>query len=137
MLLPVPLGPRMRIVAGVSAGSPHTLLLRTLQSHGATLLHFAGPPPVPGAIAAGDFLTAVLNARQWTAHDFAFPSLAAYEAYRARLKSDPEARDNFSMAQTRRFILREYDWAPLAEKLEEVWNVAVEQRVPRQTSKGN
>jgi glycosyltransferase involved in cell wall biosynthesis len=37
----------------------------------------------------------------------------------------------------RRHILREYDWAPLAEKLEEVWNVAVEQRVPRQTSKGN
>jgi hypothetical protein len=36
-----------------------------------------------------------------------FDSLAAYEAYRARLKSDPEARDNFEMAQTRRLILRE------------------------------
>ncbi|HEX3084048.1 MAG TPA: NIPSNAP family protein [Pyrinomonadaceae bacterium] len=37
----------------------------------------------------------------------AFDSLAAYEAYRARLKSDPEARANFEMAQTKRFILRE------------------------------
>ncbi len=37
----------------------------------------------------------------------AFESLASYEAYRARLKSDPEARENFTMAQTRRLILRE------------------------------
>lgn len=37
----------------------------------------------------------------------AFDSLAAYEAYRARLKSDPEAGKNFEMAQTRRLILRE------------------------------
>jgi NIPSNAP len=37
----------------------------------------------------------------------AFDSLSAYEAYRARLKSDPEARDNFAMAQTRRLIFRE------------------------------
>jgi hypothetical protein len=37
----------------------------------------------------------------------AFDSLAAYETYRARLKSDPEARDNFAMAQTKRLILRE------------------------------
>lgn len=37
----------------------------------------------------------------------AFDSLAAYERYRARLKSDAEARDNFNMAQTRRLILRE------------------------------
>ena len=37
----------------------------------------------------------------------AFDSLAAYEAYRGRLQSDPEARENFSMAQTRRLILRE------------------------------
>lgn len=36
-----------------------------------------------------------------------FNSLAAYEAYRSRLKSDPEARDNFAMAQRERFILRE------------------------------
>jgi len=37
----------------------------------------------------------------------AFDSLAAYEAYRARLKSEPEAIENFSMAQTKRFILSE------------------------------
>jgi hypothetical protein len=36
-----------------------------------------------------------------------FESLASYEAYRARLKLDPEARDNFSMAQSKRLILRE------------------------------
>jgi NIPSNAP len=34
-------------------------------------------------------------------------SLAAYEAYRARLKQDPAARENFAMAQRLRFILRE------------------------------
>lgn len=37
----------------------------------------------------------------------AFASLAAYEAYKARLKTDPEARENFAFAQSRRFILRE------------------------------
>ena len=37
----------------------------------------------------------------------AFDSLAAYETYRARLKSDPEARENFAMAESRRIILRE------------------------------
>jgi hypothetical protein len=37
----------------------------------------------------------------------AFDSLAAYEAYRARLKSDAEASENFAMAQSRRLILRE------------------------------
>ena len=37
----------------------------------------------------------------------AFDSLAAYETYRARLKSDPEAVENFTMAQTKRIILRE------------------------------
>jgi hypothetical protein len=37
----------------------------------------------------------------------AFDSLASYEAYRARLRSDPEARDNFGMAIGKRFILRE------------------------------
>ena len=37
----------------------------------------------------------------------AFDSLAAYEAYRARLKSEPEAIENFSTAQTKRFILSE------------------------------
>jgi len=37
----------------------------------------------------------------------AFDSLAAYETYRARLKSDPEGRANFAAAQVQRFILRE------------------------------
>ena len=37
----------------------------------------------------------------------AFDSLASYEAYRTRLKADPEARDNLVMAQTKRMILRE------------------------------
>ena len=34
-------------------------------------------------------------------------SLAAYEAYRARLKADPEGRANFAMAADKRLILRE------------------------------
>jgi len=37
----------------------------------------------------------------------AFASLAAYEAYRARLRTDPAARANFEMAQSKRIILRE------------------------------
>ena len=37
----------------------------------------------------------------------AFDSLASYEKYRTRLKSDPESRENFAMAQTKRLILRE------------------------------
>ena len=37
----------------------------------------------------------------------AFDSLAAYEAYRTRLKQEPEGRANFQMAQEKRFILRE------------------------------
>jgi NIPSNAP len=37
----------------------------------------------------------------------AFNSLAAYEAYRVRLKLDSEARENFTMAQTKKIILRE------------------------------
>lgn len=37
----------------------------------------------------------------------AFDSLAAYEAYRTRLKTDPEGKANFAMAQEKRFILRE------------------------------
>jgi len=36
-----------------------------------------------------------------------FDSLADYEAYRARLKADPEARANFEFAQKQRFIRRE------------------------------
>jgi len=36
-----------------------------------------------------------------------FDSLAEYEAYRARLRADGEAQDNFAFAQKQRFILRE------------------------------
>ena len=36
-----------------------------------------------------------------------FDSLAAYEAYRARLKSDPQARANFAFAEREKLILRE------------------------------
>src|SRR5882757_4389348 len=37
----------------------------------------------------------------------AFDSLAAYEAYRMRLRTDAEARENFAFAQSKRFVLRE------------------------------
>src|ERR1700746_287684 len=37
----------------------------------------------------------------------AFESLAAYEAYRTRLKLDAGGRENFALAQRERFILRE------------------------------
>jgi hypothetical protein len=36
-----------------------------------------------------------------------FDSLAAYEAYRARLKTDAEGMQNFALAQMKKFILRE------------------------------
>jgi hypothetical protein len=36
-----------------------------------------------------------------------FDSLASYEAYRTRLKADPDGRANFTMAQAKRLILRE------------------------------
>jgi hypothetical protein len=36
-----------------------------------------------------------------------FESLTAYESYRARLRTDSEAMENFSMAQSKRIILRE------------------------------
>ncbi|HYM62550.1 MAG TPA: NIPSNAP family protein [Thermoanaerobaculia bacterium] len=37
----------------------------------------------------------------------AFDSLASYETYRARLRADAEGRDNFTMAHSKRLILRE------------------------------
>ena len=37
----------------------------------------------------------------------AFDSLAVYERYKARLKTDPEALQNFAFAAEKRFILRE------------------------------
>ena len=36
-----------------------------------------------------------------------FDSLASYEAYRTRLKADPEGKANFEFAQIERFILSE------------------------------
>ena len=36
-----------------------------------------------------------------------FASLAAYETYRTKLKSDPEGRSNFEFARDKRLILRE------------------------------
>jgi hypothetical protein len=36
-----------------------------------------------------------------------FESLAAYETYRTRLRSDPDGRANFAFAHERRLILRE------------------------------
>lgn len=36
-----------------------------------------------------------------------FESLAAYEAYRARLRADPAGAANFQLAQDKRFILSE------------------------------
>ena len=36
-----------------------------------------------------------------------FPTLADYEAYRLRLRADPEGRANFAFANERRLILRE------------------------------
>jgi hypothetical protein len=36
-----------------------------------------------------------------------FDSLASYETYRAKLKSDPDGSLNFSLAQEKKFILRE------------------------------
>ena len=37
----------------------------------------------------------------------AFDSLAAYEGYRARLRTDTQARSNLAFAQAKRFVLRE------------------------------
>jgi hypothetical protein len=37
----------------------------------------------------------------------ALDSLAAYETYRARLRTHPGGRENFAMAQSKRLILRE------------------------------
>ena len=49
----------------------------------------------------------------------AFDSLAAYEAYRARLRADPEGRANFEFAQRERFILREE--RTFTETVAETW----------------
>ena len=54
----------------------------------------------------------------------AFDSLAAYEAYRTRIKQDPEGRANFEMAQRERFILREE--RRFLEIVPEAWQRAAE-----------
>lgn len=38
---------------------------------------------------------------------YSIDNLAAYEAYRARLKDDPLGRENYAFAQREKFILRE------------------------------
>ncbi len=38
---------------------------------------------------------------------YSIETLAAYEAYRARLKADPLGQENFAFARRERFILRE------------------------------
>ena len=50
----------------------------------------------------------------------AFDSLAAYEAYRGRLKADDEGKANFDFAQSKRFILREL--RTFVEPVEGTWN---------------
>lgn len=56
----------------------------------------------------------------------AFESLAAYETYRARLRNDAEAKENFAMAQKMRFILREE--RTFVETVEETFCVAATSR---------
>jgi hypothetical protein len=51
----------------------------------------------------------------------AFDSLAAYEAYRKRIKADGEGRANFEFAQAKRFILRE--WRTFCEAVEGTLNL--------------
>lgn len=38
---------------------------------------------------------------------YTIPSLAAYEAYRAKLATDPLGQENYAFAQSQKFILRE------------------------------
>jgi NIPSNAP len=56
----------------------------------------------------------------------AFESLAAYEAYRGRLKGDAEARENFAMAETNRLILREE--RTFLEAVEETFSIPAASR---------
>ncbi len=65
-------------------------------------------PIIPGC---GGHLVGYFLPHEGTSHVawglVAFESLAAYESYRKRLKSDPRGRENFAFAQDRKFILRE------------------------------
>ena len=62
----------------------------------------------------------------------AFDSLAAYEAYRARLKADPAGRANFAAAQAGRFIVSEE--RSFLETIESTFGIAAQldsrQRTP-------
>jgi hypothetical protein len=60
----------------------------------------------------------------------AFESLAAYEAYRARLKTDDEGRRNFAWAQEKRFILREQ--RTFLETVEGTYNQAAQHAQTRE-----
>lgn len=59
---------------------------------GADLIGYFGPHEGSATIAYGIY---------------SIESLAAYEAYRARLRDDPLGRDNFAFAQAEKFIRRE------------------------------
>jgi glycosyltransferase involved in cell wall biosynthesis len=48
---------------------------------------------------------------------------------------DPDAAAD-QADEGRRVVVREYDWGPLAEKLNEVWTVAVDQRAARPSARG-
>ena len=51
----------------------------------------------------------------------AFDSLASYEQYRVRLKSDPDGSRNFEEAQAKRFIVREE--RTFVEIVDETFNI--------------
>jgi len=68
--------------------------------------HWASIIPRCGGYLIGYFLPSEgTNDIAWGLVGFA--SLAAYEAYRVRIKSDPAGRENFARAQKGRFIFRE------------------------------
>lgn len=62
--------------------------------------------PAAGGALVGYFMP--LEGTNYEAHALiGFESLAAYEAYRVRLRSDPAGVANFEFARRERFILRE------------------------------
>jgi hypothetical protein len=60
----------------------------------------------------------------------AFDSLASYEKYKSKLKADPEAQKNFSLAQNRRVILREE--RNFVEIVEGTFGISPEQPISKQ-----
>ncbi len=65
----------------------------------------AASPPDAAAASSATFSHEGTNDVAWGL--IAFDSLAAYETYRNRLRADQEARENFALAQSQRFVLRE------------------------------